>query len=183
MLQTMSLPFLRLIVEGKCEMAKGACGFIIPPGTPLPDGLWLKRRIKLIELDTEQHRWMYRAIIRKDENRMVGYINFHHKPPDPDLLDFSRLAVELGYTIHPDCRRRGYAKESAIAMMEWANRVSNVRTFILNISPSNYPSIQLANALKFKKIGERIDELDGLEYTMQAEIEDVLQVKYASKRV
>lgn len=182
MLRSMSLPFLRLIVEGKCEVAQETCGFIMPPGTPLPGGLWLKRRITLIEHDGEQHSWMYRAIIRKDDKRMVGYINFHHKAPDPDLLDFSRLAVELGYTIHPDYRRRGYAKESAIAMMEWANRESNVRTFILNVSPANSPSMHLAQAMNFKKIGERIDEFDGLEYTMRAEIEDVLEAKHAMKR-
>lgn len=178
-LNTISLPILRMIIDENYEAVQKDSGFIIPPDCSMPDRIWLKRRVEMIELDKEQHKWMYRAIIRKNDNTMIGHISFHHKAPDPDLLGISELAVELGYTINSDCRRKGFAKESAIAMMEWAYRESNVRTFILTINPSNYPSIKLAKAMSFKITGERIDEVDGLEYIMRGEVEDILKTKIA----
>ncbi|WP_419175373.1 GNAT family N-acetyltransferase [Desulfosediminicola sp.] len=178
-LKSMSIPLLRMISEGNYEKAQQLSGFVIPPGLPMPNRIWLNRRLEMIERDSSQQKWMYRAILQKNDNRMVGHISFHHKAPDPELLEISELAVELGYTIDPEYRRRGIAKESAIAMMEWANYESNVRTFILTISPANYPSIKLAEAMNFKIIGEHIDEIDGLEYTMMGEIEDVLRTKHA----
>lgn len=177
-LKPMSLPFLHMIIERNFAMAQKICGATIPPHCSMPDGVWLKRRMAMIEQDDEQHKWMYRAVIRKEDNTMIGHISFHHKAPDPDLLDISDLAVELGYTINQDCRRKGFAKESAIAMMEWAHSEAKVRTFILTISPSNTPSLQMARSMNFKKIGERIDEFDGLEYTMRGKIEDILQTKH-----
>ncbi len=127
----------------------------------------------MIEDDQEQHPWMYRAVVTKDENRMVGYISFHHKVPDPDLLEHSNFAVELGYTIEPEFRRNGYAKESALAMMEWAHGVHGVNTFFLSVSPDNHPSMRMAEAMKFRKIAERHDPRDGLEYTMKAEFDEI----------
>ena len=87
--------------------------------------------------------------------------------------------MELGYTIEPDYRRNGYAKESAIAMMEWAWREHRVRTFFLSIGPENVPSMRMAESMNFRKVGERQDDIDGLEYTMTAEIEEILEGKKA----
>jgi RimJ/RimL family protein N-acetyltransferase len=94
---------------------------------------------------------------------MVGHISFHHKAPDPFLLAYSRCGAELGYTIEALYRRQGYATESALAMMAWA-RKQGVEDFFLTISPQNIPSIRLAEAMQYRKIGELIDEIDGIEY-------------------
>lgn len=75
--------------------------------------------------------------MRKDDNQMVGHISFHHMAPDPDLVEYAQAAAELGYTVEPMYRRQGYARESAVAMMEWAARQHGVRDFIVTISPDN----------------------------------------------
>ena len=98
---------------------------------------------------------------------MLGHINFHHRAPDPDLVAYSELAAELGYTIEPEHRRRGYARESAIAMMKWAADEHGVRDFILSISPDNAASLALARSLGFEVVGEHVDDIDGLEYVMK----------------
>jgi len=126
----------------------------------------------MIAADAAQHPWMDRAIVRKDDNLMVGYIGFHHKAPDPDLLQYSACAVELGYGIDPAFRRRGYARESALAMMAWANR-QGVPTFFLSIGPHNIPSLRMAESMGFRKIGERMDEVDGLEHVYVAGMSDL----------
>lgn len=179
LLKTMSLPLLRLILEENIEKAQNISDFIIPSDCSFPNGIWLRRRMKMIDLDGEQHKWMYRAIIRKKDNKMVGHISFHHKAPDPDLSEIAELSAELGYTINTDCRRNGYAKESAIAMMKWANTEANVNTFILTISPENIASIKLAKSMRFYIIGERTDETDGLEYIMRGELEDIIKTESA----
>ena len=71
LLKTMSLPFLRMILEGHSRKAEDIVDFAIPANCSFPDKVWLRRRIEMIELDREQHKWMYRAIIRKKDKKMI----------------------------------------------------------------------------------------------------------------
>jgi len=166
-LVSMTVPVLRSLIAGDCAGAEAAGGFKIPADCSLLGKKWVAHRLGLIEADPLQHPWMYRAMVRKTDNLMVGFISFHHKAPDPDLAEFSPFAAELGYTVESDFRRQGFAKESVKAMMDWAEREHGVETFILSISPTNTPSLALAESLRFIKVGERMDEEDGLEYTFR----------------
>ncbi|MCC5807817.1 MAG: GNAT family N-acetyltransferase [Opitutales bacterium] len=166
----MPLPLLRLLSERKFDDARKACDFVLSGESTLADKIWLKRRIAMIERDPSQHEWMYRAIVRRRDRQMVGYISFHHKAPDPDLREHCPYTAELGYTIEPAYRRCGHATESAVGMMHWAHRKHRVETFFVTISPSNTASLKMAQALNFKKTGERIDDIDGLEFTMKLDI-------------
>lgn len=166
-LVSMSVQFLEYMISGDLQEARNYSGFDIPQDCSLSGMNWVGRRLKMIVEDPEEHPWMYRAIIRKSDNLMIGHISFHHKAPDPDLVEYSPFAAELGYTIDPDFRRQGYAKESAEAMIMWAHRGYNLKTFILSISPENIPSLKIAESLHFKKVAERMDEEDGLEYVFR----------------
>lgn len=160
---SLSIDCLRAMFDGDFVSAGASVGFTVSPSCSLLKHSSIPRRINLILKDPEQHPWMYRAIVRRSDTTMVGHISFHHKAPDPDLLEYSSYAAELGYTIETGQRRRGYAEESVRGMMGWANR-QGVATFLLSISPDNIPSIGLAEKIGFRKISERIDETDGLEY-------------------
>jgi [ribosomal protein S5]-alanine N-acetyltransferase len=160
---------LHAMLDGDHAKAGASSGLAISPDCSLLRHSSIPRRLDLIARDPEQHPWMYRAIVRKDDNAMVGHISFHHKAPDPDLFEYSNNAAELGYAIDVDQRRKGYAKESVLAMMDWA-RKREVTTFILSISPQNTPSIKLAESMHFRKISERTDDIDGLEYVYIAEL-------------
>lgn len=174
-LVSMSAQLLRLLIEGKFEEARNVAGFGLPDGCLPPESeFWVTRTLRMTEGDPEQRSWMmHRAIVHKENNKMIGHIRFHHKPPDPDLQNLSKCAVELGYAIDPSCRRKGYGKESAVAMMEWAHSERGVSTFFLSISPSNLPSLKLAASMGFRKVGEKMDDIDGLEYIMKAEIHEI----------
>ena len=50
--------------------------------------------------------------------------------------------------------------------MEWAHVNHGVKDFVLTISPDNAPSQRLAIELGFSRIGEHIDEVDGIEYIL-----------------
>jgi RimJ/RimL family protein N-acetyltransferase len=157
------------MLNGDYVKAGASGGFAVSADCSLLRHSSIQRRIALIEKDPEQHPWMYRGIVRKDDNWMVGHISFHHKAPDPDLFRYSKNAAELGYAIEVGQRRNGYAKESAFGMMDWAIR-RGVGTFILSICPRNMPSIRMAESMGFTKISERIDEIDGLEYVYIVEL-------------
>ncbi len=47
--------------------------------------------------------------------------------------------------------------------MRWARDVHGVTGFVLSISPANLPSQALAASLGFTRIGEHMDEVDGVE--------------------
>ena len=160
---------LRAFQDGEHIQAGATGGFKVTPDCPLLGHSSIQRRLNMMNRDPQQHPWMYRAIVRKEDNVMVGHISFHHKAPDPDLLEYSDNAVELGYAIELGYRRNGYAKESALGMMDWAIN-QRVHTFVLSISPVNIPSTRMAESMGFRKISERIDETDGLEYVYIAEI-------------
>lgn len=166
---SLSTECLRAMLKGDYTKAAVAGGFNVSSNCSLLRHPSINRRLDLINKDTEQHPWMYRAIVRKDDNYMVGHISFHHKAPDPDLLEYSGNAVELGYAIEIDQRRKGYAKESVLAMMDWANK-REVSVFVLSISPQNLPSLRLAESMGYRKISERIDDTDGLEYVYITEM-------------
>ena len=78
-----------------------------------------------------------RAIVSRDEQRMVGATTFHGPPGINDL--HTPGAAEVGYTVFPEFRRRGYATETCRTMLEWARREHGVRHFISGIEPSNAP--------------------------------------------
>ncbi len=118
------------------------------------------RRARQITEDQATAPWLLRAMVRREDRVVVGYINFHG-PPD------ARGRAELGYTVFEEHRRRGYATEAVLAMMGWARQEQGVRRFLLSISPTNAPSLGLAAKLGFAQTGKQMDIEDGLEYVFE----------------
>ena len=72
------------------------------------------------------------------------------------------LAVEAGYTIFTDWRRRGYAGEMMTGFIAWA-KSQGVAGLVLSIAPGNIASRALAARFGARQIGSQIDEIDGPE--------------------
>jgi ribosomal-protein-alanine N-acetyltransferase len=90
---------------------------------------------------------------------MIGHIGFHGPPENGSL--------EMGYSVFEPFRRQGIALEAALAMIAWACAEHGIRRFILSISPNNGQSLALAEKMGFHRIGEQMDEEDGLEYVFE----------------
>lgn len=127
-----------------------------------PGGLEHAR--KQLRDDPLYRPWSARAIILPDQRAMVGHVRFHSRPDPEYLRTYARDAVELGYLVFTRHRRRGYAIEAVRAVMEWAQATAAVRRFIVSVSPDNTPSLDLAARCGFIKVGEEMDETDGLEH-------------------
>lgn len=141
-------------------------------GVPVADE-WLDET-ELIALRLEQllddpdfQPWCVRAIVLRASGQMIGNIGFHTRP-DPDYLaEIAPKGVEFGYTIYAPFRRQGYAFEASTALMGWAANNPGLERFVLSISPENGASLALAQKLGFVRVGEWIDEVDGLEWVFQ----------------
>jgi RimJ/RimL family protein N-acetyltransferase len=123
----------------------------------------LRFALAQLAADPDYHPWSVRALILKETGEMVGHIRFHTRP-DPDYLrPYAEKAVEFGYGIFAAHRRRGYAGEAIDGVMRWAEDEHGIQRFIVTISPDNVASLRLADRFGFRKIGQHVDEVDGVE--------------------
>jgi RimJ/RimL family protein N-acetyltransferase len=116
---------------------------------------WLSVRRGQVLADPTWEPWSVRAMVLRDEQRMVGCTSFHG-PPGVNSLE-APDAAEFGYTVFPEFRRQGYATETGRAMLEWARQEHAVRHFISSIEPDNAPSIRVIEKLGFAALGLMLD--------------------------
>src|SRR6478609_1758518 len=147
------LSLVALDAETLTLMASGqpSSQFRWPAWWPDPDdrghvALWRRRAIAAGPSD-----WGPRAVVI-DPSTMIGHAGFH-LPPQPitDALadptfdgacdDPSGSAVEVGYTIFPEHRRRGYATEVLTALVTWAWTTSDVSTILASVAEANTASV------------------------------------------
>ncbi len=114
--------------------------------------------------DPQYAAWSVRAMILPEQRKMIGHIRFHSRPGPDYLRAYASDAVEFGYRVFRRHRRRGYAAEAAGAVMGWAQAVFGVSSFIASVSPDNLASLGLIARLGFARIGQQIDERDGIEH-------------------
>jgi ribosomal-protein-alanine N-acetyltransferase len=154
--------FMRASLAGEMFTAEKLLGVPLPATWPEhPDKL--ARRLRQLEEDPSLEPWLIRAIVLRDEHIKVGHIGFHDAPGPEHYRDITPGAAEFGYAIYEPYRRRGFAREAALALMDWAHREHGVPCFVLTISADNLPSQSLAANLGFVRIGSHIDEVDGPE--------------------
>ncbi|MCX6049874.1 MAG: GNAT family N-acetyltransferase [Chloroflexi bacterium] len=157
----MTPAFLEIAIRGEQAKAAQLLGVNIPADWWPVDG-YIPLRLEQALRNPALQPWLGRAIVLRSSQTMVGSIAFHMATEPAEVRPLGPGGVELGYTIFPQFRRQGYAKEACQALMNWAQQ-HQVTRFILSISPTNQPSLQIAKHFGFVKIGSQIDEEDGLE--------------------
>ena len=170
-LVSMSPGFVDALLRGRREAAIGELGIELPPSWPANHTSFLQLRLRQMQRDPAAQRWLARAItLAGDERRpFVGFAGFHG-PPGTNALRRPD-AVELGYEIEPEFRRRGYATETVHGLIRWAHEEHGVRAFVASIAPTNEPSLALVRKLGFTHVGEHEDEEDGLEHEFLLTVE------------
>ena len=71
--------------------------------------------------------------------------------------------VEIGYSVDPAYRRRGYARAAFQELLDRAYADPAVKVLRTTISPDNEPSLALSHSFGLLPNGEQWDEEDGLE--------------------
>ena len=164
-LKWMSPQFLEVCInEG--DLAELTLGAKIPTDW-YKEKWFMSMRLNDYKQNPEYLSWGPRAILL--DSKMIGRIGFH-TAPNPDYLKaYTSSGIEIGYTIFADYRRQGYASEAFQGLITWA-RQKGIKSFVLSISPNNQASLAMAKKFGFAKVGEHMDEKDGLEWVFVCRI-------------
>ena len=65
------------------------------------------------------------------------------------LGDLAPDALEIGYSVFPPYRRRGYAVAAAMALIQWANTERGIKFFVASINHENMASQRVAAKVGF----------------------------------
>ena len=164
-LVAMSVPFMEALAKQDLAAASGEIGATVPEWVAFELENFANLRLGQLRVDPTIREWLGRAMVRTDDDgtkRVVGSIGFHGAPDEQGRL-------EVGYSVDPPFRRRGYARESVKALFDWANREHGITRFVASIAPDNEPSLRLIAGFGFHRVAEQMDEVDGLEYVFETD--------------
>jgi RimJ/RimL family protein N-acetyltransferase len=165
----LSPDFLSASLRSDLESASRLINLEVSPEWLEAKWLMEMRLIKMRE-NPALEPWLLRAIGLRETKRMIGFIGFHTLPGAEYLNSYAPDSVEFGYTVFPDYRGKGYASEAAQALMDWATREHQVMHFVVSISPTNQPSLRIAQKLGFRKVGSFTDPEEGVEDVFLREV-------------
>ncbi|HEY1916006.1 MAG TPA: GNAT family protein [Streptosporangiaceae bacterium] len=153
------LPAAALVAlrDGRLAEASEAAGISLTPFfvTERARALW-RLRAGQVAADPQSGRWIARAAVSEPGGVVVGHAGFHG-PPDAAGM------VEVGYSVDPAWRRRGYATAMLRELLQRAAGEPGVRTVRATISPDNIASLATIAGFGFTANGEQWDEEDGRE--------------------
>lgn len=97
------------------------------------------------------------AVEVKEGSRLIGFIALNRTDDDK--------VRNLGYCVHTAYRRRGYAGEAALAVIEYARNELGVKKLISGTALINKPSVRLLEKLCFRQTeissGSFVNDKDG----------------------
>ena len=167
-LRLMSYAFLDACLRGRVAEASQRLGVALPQEW-FARVEFIARRWQQLRDEPDYAEFAPRALLLRAADgasrpvRMVGHVGFHSAPDPAYLKPMIGHGIELGYTVFAADRRQGYAEEAVLGMVRWAEQKHAVRQIVASISPHNLPSQRLAAKLGFAKVGQHVDEVDGLE--------------------
>ncbi|WP_239647970.1 GNAT family N-acetyltransferase [Nocardiopsis ganjiahuensis] len=154
----MTEPVLAALAEGDRETAGVLVGTELGEHFASEEMLWLsKYRLGQLRAVPSRAGWLANVVVDADGGWAVGHAGFHG-PPD------ERRMVEIGYSVVPELRRRGYARATLVELLRRADASPEVATVRASISPDNKASLATIAGFGFEWVGEQWDEIDGLEY-------------------
>jgi RimJ/RimL family protein N-acetyltransferase len=155
---------LRALAEGDLAAANRTAPVALTPYLAGSEcqGVWRIRAEQVVS-DPASAGWVTRIVWDPDRGVAVGRAGYHG-PPDEHGM------VEVGYSVDPGFRRRGYARAALRALLERAGREPGVTTVRASISPGNVASRDLVLAHGFAAVGEQEDDEDGLEIVYEVAV-------------
>ena len=95
------------------------------------------------------------AVCLKDTGEMIGDCGLTLQNINGEILP------EIGYHICRDCQRKGYAKEAARAVRDWAFRNTDYPALYSYCKYTNVPSFRTAESIGMRFACEYPDEING----------------------
>lgn len=131
-------------------MSASLLGVDLPPEWPHSDLLDVLQLQAAATAETARYGvWV---LIDRGSRTVVGDAGFMG-PPGADET------IEIGYSIVPDRRGRGYATEAVSALVAWALDRPDVSAVVAGCAAGNTPSIRLLERVGFRRTGVESEQL------------------------
>ena len=154
---------LELLRQGDVEGASTVQGFEFSDDFLLTvNESFLTNHLEGVRRRPSTPGWFVRAILRRDDDHLIGHCGFHGTPDDVGR-------AEVGYTIFPPYRARGYAVESVQGLVDWA-RTQGSRVVFAAVAPNNLSSLRLLRKLGFQHTGVQLNGVDDEEYVFELRV-------------
>jgi RimJ/RimL family protein N-acetyltransferase len=158
---------LRALLDGDLDRGRRLAGVALTEYLSSTSMHWLWQfRLDQMTADPSSRPWLVRAGVDKGTGEVVGHAGFHGPPDD-------RGMVEVGYSVDPRLRRRGYARAMLRALIDEARSAPGVTTVRASISPTNAASLATIAGFGFVQVGEQWDEKDGREIVFELRLPSV----------
>ena len=127
------------------EGATRVLGAMLPDAWPQPD----LPDVLPMQADTSPETECFGVwvMIKRNSRSVIGDIGFMGPPDEAG-------AIEVGYSVIPERRRRGYATEAARAIVDWALSQPSVQAVVADCDSDNVPSIRTLEGLGFQRTGQ-----------------------------
>lgn len=113
---------------------------------------WIERNMNRYK----ENGFGLRAVCLKETGEMIGDCGLTLQNINGEMLP------EIGYHIRRDCQRRGYAKEAAKAVLDWAFQHTNYPALYSYCKYTNEPSIRTAESIGMHFACEYPDNANGI---------------------
>ena len=101
--------------------------------------------IELLQHDPRSFPWMLWIVVSKEDKTVIGDAGFKGRPDKNGV-------VEIGYAMLPAYRHKGYMREAAAALVEWAFRQPHVKKLVAECDVTNTPSMKILQHLGMEEI-------------------------------
>ena len=146
-----SLELKKMTLHDKSQLAR-YIGAHVPDDWPGPDlAEALPLFMKQMEQDASGNVWDG-IIVSKVDRTVIGDMGFMGGPDETG-------AVEIGYSIVPAYRNRGYATEMAQALITWAFQQPDILIVVAECLQNNIGSIKVLEKLGMRRVGLHDDLL------------------------
>jgi len=141
---------LRAELRGRDALA-AVLGADVPASWPpeLYDADAIGWMLARLEQDAAYLQWGFRYFVLRDDARRVAVGAGGYKGPPGDARE-----VEIGYSVLPEFRRRGFAREASAALVEHAFASGRVDRVIAETLPELTPSIGVLESLGFTLVSD-----------------------------
>jgi [ribosomal protein S5]-alanine N-acetyltransferase len=163
-LRLLGVTGLEAIVDGDRAALSAHLGLAVPEEILQVESRAQAHFLNMLLQNSDFELWSPRVIALRESGGVVGNIGFHTAPGPEYLKEYvEQPAIEMGYTVLPPHRGRGYALEAISALIRWAHVEQQVVAFVVSVGETNAPSLALAKRLGFTTAGTHDDDVDGAE--------------------
>ncbi|WP_328966905.1 GNAT family N-acetyltransferase [Streptomyces sp. NBC_00239] len=152
---------LRALADGDLAGGSAEAGVALDEHFVSDRARWIfDYRAKQLAADPSAAPWLTRAAVSEPDGTVVGDAGFHG-PPDESGM------VEVGFTVVPGHRRRGYARSMLRALLVRAASEPGVSTVRARIRSDNAASLATIAGFGFTRVGEQGNETDGIVFVFE----------------